>query len=431
MPQQQRYTFVVACLCFVLPLFAAWPARAADIVICNTGAVPFSVATATRESEFIVGHVWRHIGWYRVEPRGCANLADPDNERVYFAFMFTDFRDRWGSAQFSVDRDSSWENAGIHLCVANDRFEYTRSGSDPGGPCKDGYFPIPASLHLEPDGYTSSYTMDVGLNETSVAGAVGPLAETGDSDGGFGQSSDARTGERGEPISGKIADIFWDALRDAIKEQLESTDSAAPDSVEAPGSGPPKPFESGTLTALLFGRPIVRRASGDGVWFAANGERVYGIYELDGATASDLVDPPEQRQPGDAEVDAAQRALNESLAGFAANRPAVATSEGRLYYGYTSAVGVAQHAVNVVTLDFAKGLQLGDLGGYTGYEIPCRSAWPCVLAWDDDGAGKLSSVSASHRFRIYFANTGDGPRVWSALLELRRLYPAEPAVMAR
>jgi uncharacterized membrane protein len=431
MPQQQRYGFVVASLCCVLSLLAAYPARAADIVICNTGAVPFSVATATRESEFLVGHVWRHIGWYRVEPRGCANLADPDDERVYFAFMFTDARDRWGSARFSVGRDSSWENAGIHLCVANERFEYTRSGSDPGGPCKDGYFPIPASLHLEPDGQTSSYTMDLGLSETSVAGAVGPLAETTASDGGLGRSGDARSGERGETISDKVADIFWEALRDTIKEQLESADSAAPDSIEAPGSRPPQPFATGTLTALLFGRPIVRRTSGDGVWFAANGERVYAIYELDGATASDLVDPPEQRRPGDAEVDAAQRTLNEWLAGFAANRSAVATSEGRLYYGYTSAAGVTQHAVNVVTLDFAKGSQLGDLGGYTGYEIPCRSAWPCVIAWDDDGAGKQSSVSANHSFRIYFANAGDGPGVWNALLELRRLYPAEPAIMAR
>ena len=154
---------------------------------------------------------------------------------------------------------------------------------------------------------------------------------------------------------------------------------------------PPKPFEPGTLTATLFGNQIVRRVGGDGQWFSADGTPVYDFYQLRGAEV---------------------------------------TSDGRLFYAYASDVGPRHDGVDLATLDFVCAT-IEDRDGYSAALISCRTSDPCVLAWGEDADGMPGTGEAFEGFRIFAANHDDADAVLGALRELKRLYPAEPAVTRR
>jgi hypothetical protein len=86
--------------------------------------------------------------------------------------------------------------------------------------------------------------------------------------------------------------------------------------------------------------------------------------------------------------------------------------------------------VNIATLDFARGRRLtGD--GLVAYRIPCRDDRACVVAFEDDAAGKLSTPLLLTEMDIAFASDADGEQVWAGLLGLLSVYPQEPVVTAR
>jgi hypothetical protein len=83
--------------------------------------------------------------------------------------------------------------------------------------------------------------------------------------------------------------------------------------------------------------------------------------------------------------------------------------------------------VNIATLDLTRA-QARSGSGVLAYEIPCRDGRACVVAFEEDAAGKLSTPLLFEDISILFASNADGQQVWNGLLGLAALYPAEPAV---
>jgi len=167
----------------------------------------------------------------------------------------------------------------------------------------------------------------------------------------------------------------------------------------------PSPFDAGTLNARLLGTRIVRRTSGSGTWYNEDGSRVNPVYRLDGETESDLLDAPEQREPGDAEVSAAMGELTRALGSYGQTRRTEVLSTGRLFYSFEDANGVLhQSLTNLATLDLARATHLGDLGGVTGYAIPCRNDGACNIGLDKDPDGRLGNSHIYKSINLYFVS---------------------------
>jgi hypothetical protein len=332
------------------------------------------------------------------------------------------------------------------LCVAEGAFAYSHGNDYFDGPCRAGYFHFPAALYLEPDGGTSRYTLTLNVDEDELAKP--PEEHVASESTG---NASGRSYEGGKSFGDKLIDGFWQALADAARESQrrgngggsaatnsesggdssatnDSRTDTLPAAIEPTPLAPPRPFEPGTLTAKLFGAPIVRRVGGDGEWFDADGARVSTVYQLDGQTSDDILDPPKQHEDGDAAVAAAQNALSAGIVGFDANRGAQVTDEGRLFYTYSSDVGIRHDAVNLVALDLANADPLEGARGYTGLVISCRKFDPCVVAWGEDDAGKPKGVELYGALRIFAPNDTERDNALRALRELQGLFPAEPAI---
>jgi hypothetical protein len=434
-------------------LGAPRPARATDIVVCNDGDIDFSIATATRQGDgLFFPRSWYVEGWFAVQPDACTTFPDHTDEPIYVAVAYTDDADVWGAGEFTMSReDSSWRRVESDLCVADGAFAYSHGNDFFDGPCDAGYFHFPAALYLEPSGSTSRYTLTLGIEDGQLAKP--PEEHVASESTG---NASGRSYEGGKSFGDKLIDGFWQALADAARDSQRrsngggsdatnprsggdaSTDRSAdesptaePAAVEPTPLGPPRPLEPGTLTAGLFGAPIVRRVGGDGEWFDAGGARVSAVYQLDGVTSDDILDPPKQHEDGDAAVATALSALSAGIAGFAANRGAQVTNDGRLFYTYSSDVGIRHDAVDLVALDLANADPLTGGDGYTGLVISCRKFDPCVVAWGEDEAGKPKGVELYGAVRIFAPNDTEREKALGALRELQGLFPAEPAVEAR
>jgi hypothetical protein len=445
MTKPQRRGFLGALLLTAVALAASAGPRAAhatDIEICNDGALQFSVATATRRGDGIfTPYSWYFEGWFSVPRDECVTFPDHTDQPIYVAVGFTDADDYFGAAYIDLDddeddddADSDWKTVDRQLCLAPDPFHYARDGEKVEGPCDDGFGKFPASLYLNPDGYTDSYTMNIALDEDSIADEPGEIKGT-------------RAAQESEPYSGgrsfgdELKDAFLRGLAKSYQESVEQTAGQSrgdggslpaepPTAVQSPVElGPPKPFDSGTLNAKLFGTEIVRRVGGDGTWYVADGTPVDDSYQLRGMTKGDLLDPPTQ-QPPEAERVAATQALATTLARYGANRGAEVASDGRLFYAYASDSGTRHDGADLVTLalQYAK---VEDHEGYSALLIECRTSDQCVLAWGEDANGKPTTGEAFEAFRVYAANHADAEAVLGALTELKRLYPAEPEVTSR
>jgi uncharacterized membrane protein len=406
-----RSLLVLAGLCSgaVAPLYAT------DFVVCNNGARTGWVALAHRNGSglFTIGHTWKVSGWYKVDPNKCETLvSDSDGEPIYASVSFTDRFGDWG-AFIPEERDKGdavFHPTRINLCVARGEFNYTRSGSDPGGPCKDGYYPFPAALYVTP-------TSTRGTNTYTFLIAKDDIASEVDVPEGSGHPSGSSVGKVAGAIGAAI--IIGAIIADAAESK--------PDASRAPA-----PFGSGTLTAMLLGKRVVRRVGGSGAWYYEDGLRVNPVYQLDGATESDLLDAPEQRDPGDAEVNAAMADLTRALGSYAATRRTEVLDTGRLFYSFEDANGVLhQSLVNLAALDLAGATHLDDLGGVTGYAIPCRNHGACNIGLDKDPNGRLGQNHIYSSINLYFVGEDAGQALWDALRRLRVLYPALPAVTAR
>jgi hypothetical protein len=370
-------------------------------------------------------HTWSVTGWYEVDPGRCETIIrDSGGEPIYVAIAFTDFVGNWGA--FVPDKrdrgDAVFHPAKINLCIVRGRkFDYTRGGSDPGGPCKEGYYPFPAAVYVTPTASRGTNTYEFIINKNDAAMPV--RQPEGGSNATDGSASPSPGGSAGKAVGTAVgigaAIIIGKAIVDAL--------DARPDAERAPA-----PFDAGTLNAVLLDKPIVRRVSGAGVWYYGDGSRVNPVYQLDGRTESDLFDAPAQRETSDSEVAAAQEDLVRALDSYQMNRVTLVTGTGRLYYSFVDAHGVLHSSLtNLAALDFPNAKGLGDLGGVTGYAIPCRNQGACTIGVDKDPDGKLGNNHIYSSINLYFATSDDGPAVWGALLRLRGLYPAEPAVTAR
>jgi hypothetical protein len=404
-------------------LLVSLHANAGDLYVCNEGSVTAGVATATENSFwFEPGHTWKVRGWMVAEPHKCVFQSADVGHPVYIAITFTDVLGRWGAAQFDSDSaDTAFEDAHINLCVDRDAFSYTRGGSDPGGPCKDGYFPIPADTYLDPeDGGT--YTLHFTLKPTDLATPVG---DGSISNSARGSEEDSHLGAKvmGTVVGVATALVIGKMIADSAKSNAAGSGSGT--------AGAPRPFASGTLNATLFDKPIVRFAAGDGSWFYEDGSHVNAMFGLDGQTQSDLVDPPKQHASGDAEVSAAQSALAGALSEAPWAQQASVSDVGRLYYGFQDGSNVWHEAwVNLATLDFARARHLtGD--GYAGLELPCAEDRACMIGQEKDAAATASNQHLYVSLDIYFKDDERGRQAWSALQRLRKLYPSAPAVVAR
>jgi uncharacterized membrane protein len=409
----------------LLFLFAVAPAEATDFTICNKGTVTGWAVTATRNGSgvFTVVHTWKVSGWYEIAPKRCETVfRDGEGEPIYVGLAFTDFMGRWGAFSSADEQDDQvFHNTRLKLCVVRDRaFDYTRGGSDPGGPCKDGYYPFPATLYVTPTSTRGENTFSFEINGNSLVVPVDVPAPAGGTSGGpSGAPSGGSAGKTAAVVGGLGAALIIGKL---IADELNSSGDA---------SGAPSPFEAGTLNAMLLGKRIVRRSSGR-AWYYEDGSRVNPVYRLEGQAQSDLLDAPVQREVSDADVAAAQASLNRALSGFSRNRRTEVLNTGRLFYSFEDEGGLLHQALtNLSTLEFAQARRLADVGGIAGFEIPCRDEHPCTIGLDKDKAGHLSNNHIYSSVILYFANDEDADGVWRALLRLRDLYPAGPAVVAR
>ena len=201
---------------------------------------------------------------------------------------------------------------------------------------------------------------------------------------------------------------------------------------EAERAAAPQPFASGTLNASLFGHALVRRANGNGLWYTADGDLLQPGYALDGATSSPVLDAPTQRSVDDPAVTAALAQLDRGLSSLALNQGMHISSEGRLEHDFVWNGGSALQRwwVNIATLDFPRGRRLtGD--GLAAYRIPCRDDRACVVAFEEDAAGKLLTPLLLDAIDIAFASDADGEQIWAGLQGLLSLYPEEPVVTVR
>jgi len=396
-----------------LGLAAVAPAHATDFVVCNNGAVSGWAALAHRNSGglFSIGHTWQLTGWFKVDPGKCETLVSGDDEPIYVAVSFTDRFGRWGAfIPANSKEDDVFHSTRVQLCVARGKFDYTRSGSDPGGPCKDGYYFFPVALYVTPTNSRGTNTYTFMIEKDDIAAAVN-VPETS-----------------GSP-SGSSAGKTAGAIAAAIVIGAIIADAAESRSGEARA---PSPFEPGTLNAMLLGKKIVRRVEGTGAWYYEDGSRVNPVYRLDGETESELFDAPEQKDPGDAEVAAAMQELTRALGSYEPTRRTEVLSTGRLFYSFQDANGVLhQSLTNLATLDLRSATHLGDLGGVTGYAIPCLNHAPCTIGLDKDPDGTLGKNHIYGSINFYFVGEDQGQAFWSALLKLRELYPALSAVSAR
>ena len=398
-----------AALCLL-----AAPVHATDFVVCNKGARPGWAALAHRNGTGLFGtvHTWQITGWYKVDPSRCETVVSDNNgEPIYLVISFTDGAGNWGA--FIPDRrdkgDDVFHFVKADICVARGEFDYTRGGSDPTGPCKEGYYPFPVTTYVTPTSSRGTNTYSFIIEKNDHALPVDVPEASGNTSGSSGSAA------------GKIAAAI--IIGAIIADVLDSK----PDAASAPA-----PFDPGTLNAMLLGKRIVRRASGTGAWYYEDGKRVNPVYQLDGLTESDLLDAPEQRATDDTEVVAALGELTRALGNYPQNRRTEALSNGRVFYSFEDAHGVLnQSLTNLAALDFSRATHLGDFGGVTGYAIPCRNDGACTIGLDKNPDGTLGNNHIYKSINLYFVGEDDGKAVWSALLKLRDLYPADPAVTVR
>ncbi len=396
-----------------LVLLAVARHAGAELSICNNGAFDLYAAHGEWKGEGLLGlnRLWNVSGWYELPRNDCTVVYTGDLHRFYIAFAFTDARGRWGSAEF--EPEDEWSHARDELCVRRGEvFEYKLDEEDPPG-CPDGYFTLPGTLVFEPDG-DKRFEVTVGLDRDYIAGPTGlDLDEFRDN---------SQTQERGSTLQ-RAAEVVGAMIGIAIAIGIAS---------EAERAAAPQPFASGTLNASLFGHALVRRANGNGLWYTADGDLLQPGYALDGATSSPVLDAPTQRSADDPAVAAALAQVNRGLASLALNRGTHMSSEGRLEHKFVWNGGSALQRwwVNIATLDFARGRRLtGD--GLVAYRIPCRDDRACVVAFEEDAAGKLSTPVLFEEIDIAFASDADGEQVWAGLLRLSALYPQEPVVTVR
>ena len=171
-------------LLLVIPVcLATTTLHAVNLITCNKGKIQISYATAEQQGGLLQGPLWSIAGWHNLNPGDCENVYQRDSEfngPIYVLFTFTDSTGKFGGIRFKMTDSptSALRRSGKPLCVTLDTFKYTRTTPDPTGPCQPGYFPMPASLYLEPQtintcvdrlGACGTYNFDLRLDETDRA----------------------------------------------------------------------------------------------------------------------------------------------------------------------------------------------------------------------------------------------------------------------
>ena len=446
----RKLTLLGIATLFMLLLTQAASAVPTSYKLCNKGKIEVRYATAIRSGNSLFGYSWNLIGWYPILPGKCDDAyhgsdKDPD-EPIYVAIAFKDSTGVWGAATFPklhgettigcvatflrdcVHTESGKSDIDTKLCVAKDSFKYHLNGNI-NLPCESGYFPFKAALYLEPVEWQCSkmpgqptycsggaYSFDFAPDDDSRAVAAGPSG-SGNAPASSNSASASASDSSGPSIGTALAVLGALAVGAAI-----AADSGTP----------PKPFESGTLNAVLLEDKIVRR-SGSDKWYFADGSPVPAFYHLEGRAKSYLLDAPLQRSVSDPGVVEAKKALQQGLGDWSGNGHIELLPVGRLYYSYVKNPQHDLHrqTVNLVSLDFTRASQEHNASGQTWLRIPCKGNQACDIGIDQDSTEHFSNEEIYDGFYLYFTGTQNAEAIWNALLKLRDLYPAEPAVVAR
>jgi hypothetical protein len=432
--------FIRNCMLLVLMLGAAAITRANDyelygLTLCNSGELKFDVAVAAKvPGGWFSSDKWSVYGWIPIEPKKCKQVYHDEtwglvrDLAVHVAVVFTDSTGVWGDAQLQFkDKDRS----SYQFCGSKDDFGYEHQTPYS---CVGGQFMIPASVDY--DGLALSTPEPMRINGTAVYG--------------WPQDNNPRieltSKNRAKPIKG-ASSAPGPGSSASNSTSASASDSSGPSigtalgvlgalvvgaTILADAGTPPKPFESGTLNAVLLEDKIVRR-SGSDKWYFADGSPVPTFYHLEGRAKSYLLDAPLQRSVSDPGVVEAKKALQQGLGDWSRDGHIELLPVGRLYYSYVKNPQHDLHrqTVNLVSLDFTRASQEHDASGQTWLRIPCKGNQACNIGIDEDSAEHFSNDEIYSDFYLYFTGTQNAEAIWNALLNLRDLYPAEPTVVAR
>jgi hypothetical protein len=443
--QMRKLTLLGIATLFMLLLTQAATAQVpTSYKLCNKGKIEVRYATAIRSGNSLFGYSWNLIGWYPILPGKCDDAyhgsdKDPD-EPIYVAIAFKDSTGVWGAATFPklhgettigcvatflrdcVHTESGKSDIDTKLCVAEHNFKYHLNGNI-NLPCESGYFPFKAALYLEPVEWQCSkmpgqptycsggaYSFDFAPDDNSRAVAAGPSG-SGNAFASSNSASASASDSSGPSIGTALGVLGLLAIGGAIL---------------ADAGTPPKPFESGTLTASLLGKKIARWADTDSAWYYEDGRQVNTAFELSGKKVSWLMDAPEQRPTSDSEVDAPFMALRRTLGKLQLNRTLGLDETGRFVYSYSVKGLKYTTATNLSAMDYGKAKYWpapNTISVFPTFEIPCRELH-CVATMYE---GKIELKDS---LLIFFVE-GDDKAVWEPLMKLADLYPAQPTVAVR
>jgi hypothetical protein len=407
-------------------------------VVCNDGTIEVNVARAFR-GVWSLGDHWVIEGWYSVDPGKCreigpkqlyqdSNLFGSSNVTL-LTFAFRDSTGVWGATRVRDTTDGVFKPSNQKLCVQDGAFGFVRDASKGEDPAARecgrgelaGYYQMPVSLVFNGDSYGDRYGNELTTAHTRDFLHVSLDPNDRAIPSGTQGSSQTPSNAAPPPAANDGNSLGTQVLQALAKAAAESK--------------PPESFDPGTLNAQLFGKKIVRRASGNTNWYYEDGSRLDPLYALDGQSQSYLLDAPTQRRKGDPAVDTALRALQQALTQY---QGATISDQGRLTYLYALSTVTSgdheTHFVNIAMLDFARANRVGPFdGGRYGFDIPCKEDRACATGARQDAAGsrQVGEAYIANHLTVYFVGDDNGNAIWSALQKLRDLYPAEPSIVVR
>jgi hypothetical protein len=300
----------------------------------------------------------------------------------------------------------------MEFCASQERFDYKTA---PRTTCRASEFLLPVSADYDPAPRFISGAWGASITSLDIAirkdDRVVKVIDKG-SGGSSGQTASSPSSSGSGSGLGTAVAIGALALGAAVIADAMST---------------PKPFQSGTLNAVLLEKQIVRRASSGAEWYYADGSHVNPIYGLQGQNSSYLFDAPAQHSADDPDVASAEKLLEHKLV---STRVEI-ENDGRFFYLYPVRDIVHNTSSNLWALDFARAKRVLHENGIAEFDIPCKENSSCVIAFDKGGDGQRSDSRLYPALGLFFNASENGQDIWDALLKLRGLYPAAAKVDVR
>ena len=232
----------------LLPVSMARAQHRVDYVInvCNQGKIGFDVASAERKVgawAWSSPGDWNITGWTYIAPDKCAGVWRQNtwesgwtvnHPAVYLVFAFMDSTGVWGGIQLDVSKTNYKGRAtNQKICVKHEAFDYDLPSGQRPTECTSGYYPMTATLWLDPAptgeyvwGGVSKFSMDVALDAEERATKVGgPSSSSSSSSSSAGTSKDSSSDSSDEQ-GWKMAVDFLKAAAKAADEHRKQSDEA-------------------------------------------------------------------------------------------------------------------------------------------------------------------------------------------------------------